>query len=310
MRGDFVKLVEETNKKADKKKCLFMFVDKVKGVTDLFKDHLKEICDEKDISFNLCEVDKTKITKTKLTCGKKVYDIDPSCTIFNLRTIFGIDLATKAQKLGYFVFNDPKTLDLATDKWESHKFLEDNKWPSPKTFKVITEEEVEEAAKKIKNYPMVMKIIGGAGGKGVQKCDDYDTLLAACQSIWEANKEGVCENEMPLLIQEMLDSKYDVRVNVIDGEMAHAAKRQSKSFRNNLSQDGTATDYRINKKHKKMCEDIAKKLKSEWLGVDLMFKGDKAYVLEFNTSPGIAVGKEKLGKAFQAFLVKKFEELA
>jgi RimK family alpha-L-glutamate ligase len=309
MKKEYVALVEETNKKKSKKKCLFMFVDKIKGVSDLFKDHFKKICEENEIKFTLCEVAKTKISKTKITHGKTEHEIDPACTIINLRTPLGVKLATKAQELGFFVFNDPKTLELATDKWVSQKFLEDNKWPAPKTFKVITEEEVEAAAKKIKTYPMVMKIIGGAGGKGVQKCDDYDSLLAACQAIWEANKEGDCENEMPLLIQEFLDGKFDVRVNVIDGKTAHAAKRQSASFRNNLSQDGVASEYKISKKDKKMCEDIAIKLKSEWLGVDLMYHGGKASVIEFNTSPGIASNKEVLGKAFMEWALKKFEEL-
>jgi len=311
MRGDYVKLVEETNIKKNQKK-LFMFVDEIKGVTDLFKEHMKKICKENDIKFTLCEVAKTKISKTKLTHGKVEYEIDPTCTIINLRTPLGVDLAKKAQKLGFYVFNDPKTLMLATDKWEAHKFMESNNFPSPKTFKVKTEEEVEEAAKKIKKYPMVMKVIGGAGGKGVQKCDDYDSLLAACQAIWEANKEASCQIEMPLLIQEFLDSRFDVRVNVIDGKMAHAAKRQSESFRNNLSQNGVASNYRIDKKHQKMCEDLANKLKSEWLGVDLMFNGKnkKVYIIEFNTSPGIAVNKEVLGKAFMEFLLKKFEQMS
>lgn len=291
------------------RKTLVLVVDSIKEVSDLFKDHFNKICKENDIKLLLVESNKTKIFKTKIVFKDKDYDLDPCCTVINLRTVTGIPLAEKAIELGYFVFNHPKTLKLAVEKYDSQLWLEKHKYPVPKTIMVKNEEEVEDAMKKIKEFPMVMKITNGSGGRGVVKCEDSESLISSCQAIWESNKLSRCEEVQPLLIQEFLTSNFDVRVNVIDGKISHVAKRQSDSFRNNLSQDGKATTYRLDKKYRKICEEIAEKLNSEWLGIDLMFSGGKGYIIEINTSPGIKSNKEKLGEDFMKFLNKKFEEL-
>lgn len=97
-------------------------------------------------------------------------------------------------------------------------------------------------------------------------------------------------SEKEILFEEFISSSVgrDMRFYSIRGNVKACMVRESQGdFRANVALGASVRKYEITPEIKKAAEDIYKKTKLDFLGIDLMFGEDKPYFCEINVMPGI-----------------------
>jgi glutathione synthase/RimK-type ligase-like ATP-grasp enzyme len=92
------------------------------------------------------------------------------------------------------------------------------------------------------------------------------------------------------LIQEYLGDRkgIDLRVLVLRGRVLGAMKRSSSNgdFRSGITGGGSGEKYRVTPEIIETCETIARLMKLELCGVDLLWQGKHMAISEVNSAPG------------------------
>ncbi len=95
-----------------------------------------------------------------------------------------------------------------------------------------------------------------------------------------------------ILLQEYIDTKFDIRVIVLNNKIIAAIKRVkiTNDFRSNISQGSKAYTIKLTKLEKETCIRAAMAVDGKFVGVDFIPSSnrvlEKPYVLEVNHSPG------------------------
>ena len=215
----------------------------------------------------------------------------------------------------YFCVNSLESIEVCESKFLTSKVLEDEGLPVPRYALVTSEDSLDSALKKIGGeFPVVMKLLSGTQGIGVSIVDSYTSLKSVYQTINKLNPD----NE--ILIQEKIDSDFDIRVQVImknfdpinDAEdncmILGSMKRQSsgEDFRTNYSLGGSVSEFKIDEQIKKIACDAANAVGCHWCGVDIMIdsKTGNPYILEVNSSQGTEGISEAIGKPIVDDVIK------
>lgn len=287
------------------------------GGTNEFARSFESECKKKKIKIDVFDIDVVSLEKTKsghlLKEGKHVADINPSSTVVIarsgcLKSTHNKELVIELEDAKYFVVNRIRPMEICENKYITSEFLEKRGIPVPKYALVSTEEQLEEAVKKIGGqFPIVMKLLTGSKGIGVSIIDSFNSLKSVYQTIKKLDETG------EVLIQEKIESKYDLRVHVIikdtsiknmdhpDNFKIIAAMRRNavkKDFRTNYSLGGTVEKVKLTEEIKKIAFESASAVGCNWCGVDIMIdsKTKKPYVLEVNSSPGTEGISKAIGK--------------
>jgi hypothetical protein len=159
-----------------------------------------------------------------------------------------------------------------------------------------------------------MKLLSGTQGIGVSVVESYASLKSVYQTIRKLDTS----NE--ILIQEMIPSDFDLRIQVIIkkidplnpkknnsfilGTMKRGAVK--KDFRTNYSLGGSVSKYKLSKELEEIAISAANAVGCHWCGVDIMIDKNtgKPYILEVNSSPGTegiskAIGKPIVGDVIE-----------
>lgn len=153
------------------------------------------------------------------------------------------------------------------------------------------------------NYPMILKFPSGTHGKGVIFTQSY---LSASSML-----DALDVLKQPLIVQDYIDIKSDIRVIVAGDKIVGSMKRIAKKdeIRANAHQGGDAEPFIVTPKIKQISIDVARKLKAGVCAIDLIESNYGPLVLEVNTSPGLQKITEVTKKNIANDIVKYlFEE--
>lgn len=226
---------------------------------------------------------------------KKGFLIDPEKTIaINrgsvARRFSTLNLISQLEKLGIYTLNNRMAIETCSDKYRTILKLGSAAIPSPRTALVQDIDTLPFALEQLDNkFPLVVKTLTGSKGIGVFFGESPRSLKSILQTIWKINEE------QELILQEHIESPFDVRAHVLGDEVIAAMKRHKikDDFRSNYSQGSKVESFKITDEQAKICIKASKVVGTQWAGVDFILnsKGEP-FVIEVNSSPGTA-GIEK-----------------
>lgn len=201
--------------------------------------------------------------------------------------------ATKAQREGMAVIDDPDSIRRCCNKIYLHELLRRNRIPMPRT-EMLYAKNAEQVATSL-GFPMVIKIPDSAFSLGVFKVDSLGELRQKIAKLFKSSDF--------LIAQEFLPTDFDWRVGVLNNEPLFVCRyymsekhwqiyNHAKSAR---SKGGAADTVPIENTPAEVIQTAlaATKLIGNGLyGVDLKQRGDDVYVIEVNDNPNIDSGVE------------------
>ena len=287
------------------------------GGTNEFSRSFESECKKRNIRVNVLDVDYTEIEKNGdghiVKEGKQSVKIDPSSSVIIarsgvLKSTHNKELLKTIERSRYFVVNRLVPMEICENKFTTNEILENSGIPVPKYSLITSEEQIEQSLKKIGGkFPVVVKLLTGSKGIGVSIVDSFNSLKSVYQTIKKIDEKS------EIMIQEKIDSKYDLRVHVLiknvdikdtndfkNFRIIGVMRRNSAGgdFRTNYSLGGTVQKFKLTDEVKQIAFKAASVTGCNWSGVDIMFdqKTNKPYVLEVNSSPGTEGISKALGK--------------
>jgi RimK family alpha-L-glutamate ligase len=210
---------------------------------------------------------------------------------------------------GFFVVNTIETHDNCADKVYNQILFERNNFNTPKTVRIPHVNGVPFALKKIGNkFPMILKTGTGSRGVGVILVESEASLTSIVQLLYRENKY------IDILLQEQIDTEYDVRAVVCLNQVMGVMKRPiiKGDFRSNVSQGSKPEIHELTKLEESEVIRAAKAIKGNLVGVDFIPSKDREkkppYFIEVNASPGFLGIEEALKKdgSFTKKVLKSF----
>lgn len=207
----------------------------------------------------------------------------------------------------YFCVNSLESMEICESKYLTSEVLEAEGLPTPRFALITSEDNLDQALEAVGGeFPVVLKLLSGTQGIGVSIVDSY----ASYKSVYQTIAKLAPENE--ILIQEKIDSDYDLRVQIIVKKfdpitpsksnciLLGSMKREAveKDFRTNYSLGGKVSAFEIDDKIKEIACQAANAVGCHWCGVDIMMdsKSGKPYILEVNSSPGTEGISQAIGR--------------
>ena len=207
----------------------------------------------------------------------------------------------------YFCINSLESMEVCESKFLTSQVLEADGLPVPRYALITGEETLDQALEAVGGkFPVVLKLLSGTQGIGVSIVDSYASL----KSVYQTIAKLAPENE--ILIQEKIDSDYDLRIQIIVKKfdpihpsednciLLGSMKREAveKDFRTNYSLGGKVSGIEIDEEIKDIACKAANSVGCHWCGVDIMIdsKDGKPYILEVNSSPGTEGISQAIGK--------------
>ena len=212
-------------------------------------------------------------------------------------------------KIIYQKYLDPSYKLLFTPAYDYKRQFE-NKIPFPKSYVFFNTMSAKKLSTKI-DYPVILKVnaLGlGKQGRGVFKIKTPDELIDTVEDYKDiANR---------FILRQFIPNEGDIRVFIVGYKAIGAMKRTPKGgdFRSNISQGGHGEvfDLNSNPKIKEIAEKLAKLIRAEIAGVDIMLDANtgKPYVLEINHGPQFLGIESLAGINVAEKIIEYFEKVA
>ena len=199
------------------------------------------------------------------------------------------DMIKNLEEEGYFILNDMDCYDLCNSKYMSYLKCLQHDIRTPKTEPIVHSETVEDTVKKLNtDFPIILKSSTGTQtGVGVVVVESMRSLKSLVQMTLLYNKY------LPIIIQEYIKIKYDMRVIVCEGKIVGSMRRNvmSDDIRSNASLGATTEEIELTDLERSESIRIAEEFGSRLVGVDLLPSEDREnelpYCLEVNANPGL-----------------------
>ena len=181
---------------------------------------------------------------------------------------------------------------------------------TPKTVPLAYSGDTERVMKEFKDkYPVVLKTsTGSQTGVGVILSESMRSLKTTVQML------RLYDQHLPLLIQEFIETDYDVRVVVLDDKVMGAMKRvviQDGDFRSNISLGAESEPFELTELEEKDSIEASKAVEGRLTGVDFIPAKDREkeqpYILEVNSMPGFG-GIEQIEKGMTQKILEYFKD--
>jgi ribosomal protein S6--L-glutamate ligase len=189
---------------------------------------------------------------------------------------------------GFAVINSAECHDICSDKWMNQIVFERHKIDTPKTVRVLHSEGSEKALEELdSDFPIILKTGSGSRGVGVILVESAASCASIVQLLYRENPF------IDILLQEKIETKYDVRVIVCGGEIIGAMKRPvvKGDFRSNVSQGSEPEPHKLTELEKSESLRASKAVDGQLVGVDFIPATDrekeKPYFIEVNSTPGL-----------------------
>jgi ribosomal protein S6--L-glutamate ligase len=279
--------------------------------------NIKAECERRGAKFAVINIDKAKLIKNPDGETFTIYDNESKIKISSddtailtrrgvVKSTYTRDIVEQLEEANFFVVNTLESIIACENKYVTSKILMDAGIPVPRMALIDDVDSIDESVKAIGGqFPVVLKMLSGSQGIGVSIVDSIGSLKSVMQTIWKAN------SNVELLIQEKIDSDYDLRIHVLtkrfnsptpedtDSVLIGYMRRNrvKKDFRTNYSLGGSVEKTKITPEQEKIAIESAKAIGCSWCGVDIIVdkKTGKNYVLEVNASPGTEGLKKATG---------------
>ena len=247
------------------------------------------------VLFNLADVlDEKEIEEKIKKCDIIYKDTGGPFAMEIVKTIegFGKKVVEKAQT---FYYNE--------DKWLFYLNCRKNRIQTPETILLpdtITGAKIE--LERFDRWPAVLKRIDYCGGLFVEKADNLSHALRIIKKFWVKSGERV-----PIIAQEFVKS-YSYRVFAIEGKIVQTAIKKGNGWKLTGVYAARFWKFKPDKEIKEITRRVYEFTKIKILGIDLLKKNKKWYVLEANAEPSFNFfdsEKEKLIGKVLSYLKKE-----
>lgn len=217
----------------------------------------------------------------------------------------GAALIRHFEGMGVVTTTPSQALVQARNKWHCLQRLASKGMAIPRTILAEPEADLSIVIEEVHGFPCVVKPMESTHGIGVQLVHALPELRMALQGIFNMGQ--------PALIQEFVSEARgeDVRVFIVDGEVAGAMKRvaQDGEFRSNLHQGGMAYHVRLTGLGEEIAIQAAQVMGLGVAGVDILESERGPLVLEINASPGLEGIEKVTGRDIAGQIVSYLEKL-
>lgn len=196
---------------------------------------------------------------------------------------------------------------IAHNKFMTHLlFSQDKNLKMPGTYYAAKISETKEFLKTL-NYPIILKFPSGTHGKGVIFTESASSAISMVDAL-DVFKQ-------PVLIQDYINIKSDIRVIVAGNKIIGSMRRISKQgdIRANAHQGGSAEPFIVTSEIKIMSLEAAKKIKANICAIDIIESDYGPLILEVNTSPGLQkiteVTKKNIAQEIAKYLFEETTKL-
>ncbi len=175
----------------------------------------------------------------------------------------------------------PESFDIVHDKFLTQLVLQKHNIPMPGSYFSPTLDAAKKVLRKV-NYPIIMKLPRGTGGKGVMFADSFPAASSMLDAIGELKAQVV--------IQEYVETNStDTRAIVVGDKVVASYQRKATKGekRANIHMGGVGVKCILDEKTKKVAVKTAKALKSDICAVDILETPIGPFVIEANLSPGL-----------------------
>ena len=178
-----------------------------------------------------------------------------------------MDLISQIERYGIPCNNTRECIEVCCDKFRTYLRLQEIGMNQPRTVLIPNDEPeaVDAAHESLDNkFPMVLKTLSGSKGVGVILIETERSLQSQVSLIYKIDPYT------DILLQEYIESDYDVRCVIVNREIVGAMKRNkiTDDFRSNASQGATVELIEMTELEKEECLKAAKGVNGQWVGVD------------------------------------------
>jgi ribosomal protein S6--L-glutamate ligase len=196
------------------------------------------------------------------------------------QVVFRMNLLAALEKSGVQVFNPPRAIECAVDKYLTTARLVDAGLPTPPTI-VCENAEAGLAAFEQLAGDVVVKPVFGAEGRGILRVSDPDLALRTFRTL---ERVGAV-----LYLQQFVQHEgFDLRVMVLDGRVLAAMRRRSPhDFRTNVSRQARPEPVELSDRERDWAIRASAAVGTRIAGVDILYdRSGAGYVIEVNGVPG------------------------
>ncbi len=220
------------------------------------------------------------------------------------------DMIKDFEYRGFTVINTNECHDICSDKVMNQIVFDRYNFNTPKTVRVYHSEGSDEALKELDTkFPIILKTGSGSRGVGVVLVETAASLNSIVQLLYR-------ENEFQdILLQERIDTEYDVRVIVCADEIVGVMKRPiaEGDFRSNVSQGSKAVTHTLTKLEAEESLAVARAVEGMLVGVDFIpakdRKKDRPYFIEVNSTPGLIGIEDTITGSIVENILNKLREI-
>jgi len=186
------------------------------------------------------------------------------------------------EEFGKKVIDASKLYYYTEDKWMFFVKCKEHNIPTPETILLPNNLTMARAElKEFGKWPVILKRIYGMEGQNVEKADTLEEAVKIAKSIWSKDID-----KLPLIAQEYTKS-FSYRVTMIGGEIVQSVIKKSRNWKSTGMYSKDCERFRIDHALRKLLEKVARVMKINVCGVDLLKRGKEWLVLEVNTEPGL-----------------------
>ena len=219
------------------------------------------------------------------------------------------DMIKDFEHKGFTVINTNKCHDICSDKVMNQIVFERHNIQTPKTVRIYHSEGSQKALEELDSkFPIILKTGTGSRGVGVILVESAASLQSIVQLLYRENEF------LDLILQEQIETDYDVRVIICGDEVVGVMKRPivKGDFRSNVSQGSEPIPHKLTELEKEEALAAAKAVGGIVVGVDFIpaknREKDRPYFIEVNSTPGL-IGIEEALKSEGSIVEKILKKL-
>lgn len=216
-------------------------------------------------------------------------------------------IAKDLEHQGYTLINSVQCHDICKDKLHNLIYFERNNIPTPSTVRVRHVHLADRSFKQLNtDFPIILKTATGSQGVGIVLIESASALNAFIQLIHKQNEY------VSILLQEFVESEYDIRAIVCNGEVVGAMKRPvvEGDFRSNVAQGSIPESIKLTEIEVSECLRAADAVEGKLVGVDFFpavdREKDQPLFIEVNSVPGLN-GIEEVSKGIVKKILESFK---
>lgn len=192
--------------------------------------------------------------------------------------IFRLDVLHTLEKLGVFVVNPPRAIEISVDKYYSLNLLRNSEIPVPRT---VATENFEEALKAFRELggDVVVKPLFGSRGIGSTRISDIDIATRIFRAL--------TYHHDVIYLQEYIEHGFsDIRAFVIGGRVAASMRREATTWKTNVSLGAKPKPIKLSGELEDLAVKAAKTVGCKIAGVDILESNNGPLIVEINSQPG------------------------